>query len=49
MQFGRILDIFAAIVAVAMAFVLVGSANTAAIIKSWGDAFSGSIRAAEGK
>lgn len=49
MQFGRIFDIFAAIVSVALAFVLVSSKNTAEIIKSWGDAFSGSIRAATGK
>jgi hypothetical protein len=48
MQVGRIFDIFAAIVAVAMAFVLVSSANTASIIKAWGSAFSGSISAAIG-
>lgn len=48
MQLGRIFDIFAAIVSVAMAFVIVSSKNTASIIKSWGDAFSGSLRAAIG-
>jgi hypothetical protein len=49
MQFGRIFDIFMGIVAVAGAVVVVSSKNTAAIIKSWGDTFSGSIRAAEGR
>jgi len=48
MQFGRVFDIFAAIVSVALAFVLVSSANTASIINAWGSAFSGSIRAAVG-
>lgn len=48
MQFGRVFDIFAAIVSVALAFVLVSNTNTAAIIKAWGDAFSGSVRAAIG-
>lgn len=49
MQIGRIIDLFAAIVAVGMAFVIVSSENTAAIIKAWGDAFSGSLKAAMGK
>ncbi len=49
MQVGRIIDIFVAIVGVAMAFVLVSSTNTAAIITAWGDAFSGSLSAAMGK
>lgn len=48
MQVGRIFDIFAGIVAVAMAFVLVSSAHTADIIKAWGSAFSGSVKAAIG-
>jgi hypothetical protein len=48
MQVGRIFDIFAAIVSVAMAFVLVSSKNTADIIKSFGSAFSGSVKAAIG-
>ena len=49
MSFGRVFDIFAGIVSVAMAFVIVSSANTANIIKAWGSAFSGSISAAIGK
>lgn len=48
MQLGRIFDIFAGIVGVAMAFVVVTSKQTASIIKAWGDAFSGSLRAAIG-
>lgn len=49
MAVGKIFDIFAAIVSVAMAFVIVSSANTANIITAWGNAFSGSIKAATGK
>jgi hypothetical protein len=49
MSVGRIIDIFAAIVGVAMAFVIVSSKNTANIIKAWGDAFTGSLRAATGQ
>lgn len=48
MQVGRIIDIFAAIVAVGMATVIVSSPNTAAIIKAWGSAFAGSLSAAMG-
>jgi hypothetical protein len=47
MQVGRIFDIFSAIVTVALAFVIVGSPNTAKIIKAWGDAFTGSLSAAK--
>lgn len=49
MAVGRIFDIFAAIVSVAMAFVIVSSSNTAAIITAWGNAFSGGLKAAMGK
>jgi hypothetical protein len=49
MQLGRIVDIFAAIVAVGMAFVIVSSPNTASIITAWGQAFSSSLSAAMGK
>lgn len=49
MNFGQIISIFAGIVGVALAFVIVSSPQTAAIIKAWGDAFSGSLRAAIGK
>lgn len=48
MELGRIADIFAAIVSVAMAFVIVSSANTANIITAWGNAFSGSLHTAMG-
>ena len=48
MSFGRVFDIFASIVAVAGAFVIVSSPNTANIITAWGNAFSGSVRAAIG-
>lgn len=47
MALGRIFDIFAAIVTVAMASVIVTSQNTANIIKAWGDAFSGGLKAAK--
>ena len=49
MNLGRVFDIFGAIVGVAMAFVVVSSANTAAIITAWGNAFSGSLKASMGK
>lgn len=49
MSFGRVFDLFAGIIGVAVAFVVVSSKNTAAIIQSWGSAFAGSIRAAEGR
>jgi hypothetical protein len=48
MSFGRVFDIFASIVTVALAFVLVSSSQTANIINAWGSAFSGSLRAAIG-
>ncbi len=49
MAFGKIIDIFSAIVGVALAFVVVSSTNTANIITAWGNAFSGSLRASMGK
>lgn len=49
MAVGRILDIFSAIVGVALAFVVVSSPNTANIINAWGNAFGGSLRASMGK
>lgn len=49
MQLGRIFDIFGAIVGVAMAWVVVSSKNTANIIRAWGSAFSGSLKAASGQ
>lgn len=49
MQFGRIIDLFAAIVAVGMVTVIVTSPNTAGIITAWGQSFSASLSAAMGK
>lgn len=48
MEIGKFFDIFALIVSVAMAFVIVSSKNTANIINAWGTAFSGGLKAAEG-
>lgn len=49
MQFGRIFDIALAIVAVAGAMVVVTSKYTADIIKAFGNAFTGGLKAATGK
>lgn len=49
MEVGKVIGIFSSIVAVAMAWVIVSNGNTAGIIKAWGDAFAGSVRAAEGR
>lgn len=49
MQLGRVIDIFVAIVGVAMAFVIVSSQYTAGIISAWGTAFSSSLSAAMGR
>jgi len=49
MQFGRLIDIFAAIVAVGAVTVVVTSPQTASIITAWGTTFSESLRAAMGK
>lgn len=48
MELGRFFDVFTAIVGVAMAFVVVGSPNTANIISAWGSAFSSSLSVAVG-
>lgn len=48
MEFGKVIDIFAAIVSVAMAFVIVSSPNTSGIITAFGNSFSGGLRAAMG-
>lgn len=45
---GRVFDIAAAIVTVAAITVLVTGAHTSDVIKAFGGAFSGSLRAAEG-
>jgi hypothetical protein len=49
MALGRIIDIFAAIVSVALVTVIVTSPNTSAIIDAWGKSFSSSLSAAMGK
>lgn len=49
MNLDRIFNIFGAIVTVALVFVLVSNRNTAAVIRSVGEAFSSSLRAAMGR
>lgn len=46
-ELGKVIDIFAAIVTVALAAVIVGSPNTGGIISAFGNAFSGGLRAAK--
>lgn len=48
MQWGQFFSILSAIVGVAGTTVIVSSPHTAEIMKAFGDAFSGSLRAAEG-
>lgn len=48
MATGQVIGIFASIVTVAMAFVLVSHTQTAQIITAFGNAFSGGLRAATG-
>ena len=48
MTISEITAVAAAIVGVALAFVLVSSKNTASIIQALGNAFSGSLRASMG-
>jgi hypothetical protein len=48
MQFGKIFDILAAIVSVAMATVIVTSQYTAGIISAFGATFTGGLQAAMG-
>lgn len=49
MKAGSIIDVAAAIVTVAMVTAIVSSGNSANIVSSVGNAFSGSIRAALGR
>jgi len=44
----KVINVFAAIVTVALVSVVVTGKNTAAVIKAAGDAFSASISAAKG-
>ncbi len=48
MALGKIFDIGSAIVTVALVTVLVTGTNTAAVIKAFGSAFAGSLKAAMG-
>jgi uncharacterized membrane protein len=48
MQFGRIFDIAAAIVTVALVTVIVSSPNTSSVITAFGNSFSNSLKAAMG-
>lgn len=48
MNIDRVFNVAALIVGLAIVATLVASRNTASIIKSVGDSFSGSIRAAKG-
>ncbi len=48
MQLGKVIDLFGSIVTVGMVTVIITSTQTAGIIKAWGDAFSGSLKAAMG-
>jgi hypothetical protein len=49
MPFGGVFSVLTLMVFVALAFVLVGSPNTAGIISALGGGFSGSLSAAEGQ
>jgi len=49
MALGRVFDIFASIVTLAITVVVVTSPETAHIITAWGTAFSTSLKAATGK
>jgi len=49
MPLGRVFDIAAAIVTVALVTVLVTSGNTANVITAFGNTFAGSLKAAMGK
>lgn len=49
MKFEDIYDVLGGIVLVAMATTIVSRPNTAKVVQSFGNAFSGSIRAALGK
>lgn len=46
---GRFFEIFAGIITVATVAVIVQSPNSGPLVKAWGDAFSGSLRAAMGR
>lgn len=48
MNFDKVFNVAALIVGLAIVATLVSSRNTASIVKSVGDSFSGSIRAAKG-
>lgn len=49
MNFDRIFTVAGAIVTLATVTTIVSNSNSAAVIRAFGDAFSGSIRAAMGR
>jgi hypothetical protein len=49
MNLDKMFAIAGSIVTVALVFVIVSNGNSSSVIKSMGDAFSGSIRAAQGR
>lgn len=49
MSLDKVFDIAAAIVSVALVFVIVSNKNSASVISAIGNAFSGSLRAAMGR
>lgn len=49
MNLDRFFNVLSAIVGVALVATIVGSPRTAGIVRSFGNAFSGSLRAAQGR
>lgn len=49
MNLDKAFNVLTAIVGVALAATIVGSRNTSGIVRSFGNAFSGSLRAARGR
>ncbi len=49
MSFDKVFDVAAAIVTVALVFVIVSNKGSANVITAIGNAFSGSLRAAQGR
>jgi hypothetical protein len=49
MNFDKIANIFGAIVTVALVTTVVSRTSSATVIRAFGDAFAGSLRAAQGK
>lgn len=49
MEFGRFFDVLSAIVTVALVTTIVSRPTSASVIRAMGDAFSQSLRAAQGR